>query len=283
MVAAVVQRCREMNLRLSSRRLSLAAALCVGITVGPSTLYADPVVIAIDTPKFLIPLAGQTGSSLTVYSDGTAADPDGPFNALGSQSFTLVGGSNCNSSGWCSNPGTSSGDLTLNLVFTGSLLGAPFGDILSAVLQFSLYDFDFVTDHVTQQITLKEMAVLTQVNDTWLPVGDRINLANYVAAGIQTDDRYVTLAPISLYPDPLSDGDFTNPMTLSITLSAVAKNYGSQSVSLINTPEKLVSGLTLSLTPTQVPEPSTFILFGFSAAAIWGRRRVSRRVNSTRQ
>jgi hypothetical protein len=273
-----VQCSREMNLCLSSRRLSVAAALVGGFIVGPSTLYADPVVIAIDTPNFLIPLAGQTGSSLTVYSDGTAPDPDGPFDALSSQSFTLVGGSNCNSSGWCSNPGTSSGNLTLNLVFTGSLLGAPFGDILSAVLQFSLYDFDFVTDQVTQKITLKEMAVMTKVNDTWLPVGDQINLANYVAAGTQTDDRYVTLAPISLFPEPLSDSDFTNPLKLSITLSAVAKNYGSQSVSLINTPEKLVSGLSLSLTPAQVPEPSTLLLFGIGAAVISGRRRVTRRV-----
>src|SRR5687767_1760033 len=148
-----------MNLRVSCRRLAVAAALFFAIIVGPAKVYADAVVIAIDTPKFLIPLAGQTGSSLTVYSDGTAADPDGPFDALSSQSFTLVGGSNCNTSGWCSNPGTSSGSLTLNLVFTGSLLGDPFGDILSAVLQFSLYDFDFVTDQVTQKITLKEMAV----------------------------------------------------------------------------------------------------------------------------
>jgi hypothetical protein len=198
----------------------------------PAAATAGPIELSIATPDFLVPVAGQNGT-LTVYSDGTVERSG--FNVLGTQTFTLGGNS------------TSTGTLTLNLVFSGPPLGAPFGDIAEAILNLTVFDFDLVTDYVTQKVTLKEMAVLTKVNGEWLPSSERINLGDYVPSGARLDDRYVRLNPISLFPGPLSSTDFIDPLMLSFKLTATAKNTGSQAVVLRNTPEALVSDVSVCM------------------------------------
>jgi hypothetical protein len=194
------------------------------------------------TPEFLIPLAGQSGT-LTVYSNGTSTTSG--FNSLGSQSFTLGAGA------------TSTGTLILNLVFSGFPLGNPDYVITAALLQLMVDDFDFVQDQVTQTVTLQEMAILDGVN--YAPIA-AINLANYLPPGTDTDDELVALRSINLM-GPLTPAHFTNPFVLSFTLTAKAKNTGTSAVTLVNTPEALISNVALRLTtgpaPTSVPEPST--------------------------
>ena len=231
-------------------RNSIALLFALSALVGlPYQAKASP--ITISTPDFLIPVAGQSGV-LTVYSDGRAPVTSG-FNALGSQTFTLAGG------------GTSSGELILNLVFSGSLLGAPYNDIIGALLTLQVTDFDFLTDHITSHVTLNELAVLQKVNGVLLPVADRINLIDYLPSGAETDEESVLLNSISLTPGPLDLDDYTSELMLSLKLTALAKNDGWSSVHLVNTPESLISNVSLTFTErtiTEVPEPSTLLLLG---------------------
>jgi hypothetical protein len=234
--------------------LALSAGLAnpAELTAGPITEY-----FTIATPDFLIPLAGKTGT-LTVYSDPDR-DPyaSGSFNALGTQTFSLAAGA------------TSTGTLTLNLWFSGSPLGDPNYVVDDAELRFTVHDFDFITDQVTRTVTLKEYAVIKSINDD--PLYAPINLANYLPAGQTTDDKEVTLNPIDLIP-PLTAGDFTNPFIISLKLTAVAKNTGTSSVTLVNTPEALISKVSLTVSANPVPEPSTLMLLA-SGALVFLRKR----------
>lgn len=224
---------------------------------------ADPIVLSTPNVPFLIPVNGQSGT-LTIYSNGSAPTTSG-FNSLGSQIFTLGAQS------------TSSGSLLLNLVFSGFPLGGP---IVDAAIQFSVTDLDFLPDFVTKSIVLTEMALISGVNGT--PIGSPINLANYLPGGtLSTDNQTITLNPISLIP-PLTSVDFTNPFILSLSLSATVTNSSWSSVTLLNTPEAIVSNVSLSLTPQppppqQVPEPSTVLLMGGGLVGLYfSRRRRSR-------
>jgi hypothetical protein len=233
-------------------------ALCVALCT-PAALAAGPITFSIETPDFLIPLASKTGT-LTVYSDGSDPYATG-FNSLGNQTFTLGAGA------------TSTGTLILNLVFSGSPLGDPSYVVNDASLQFTLDDFDFLTDQVTRYVTLKEYAVIKSINGD--PLYSPINLADYMPAGTtDTDDEVITLNPIDLMP-PLTAADFTNPFIISLKLTAFAKNSGTSSVTLVNTPESLISNVNLKLTTTPVPEPSTLLLFGSASLVFlrkWSRR-----------
>lgn len=226
-----------------------------GLMASPSELRAGPI-LSIATPDFLIPLNGQSGT-LTVYSDSTAPTTSG-FPSLTNQTFTLAANS------------TSTGTLTLNMVFSGYPLGDPSYLITDAYLNLTVKDFDFLTDQVTSTITLKEYAVIKSVNGD--PLYSPINLANYLPSGTtSTDDVSIALKPIDLMP-PLTSEDFTNPFIISLKLTAVAKNTGSQSVTVTNTPESLISNVKLTLTGTPVPEPSTLLLFGAASLLLYRRR-----------
>lgn len=246
---------RRLNRLLKPAHLGAVLVVFSAVFCVPSGLAAGPITLSVESPDFLIPLAGQSGS-LTVYSDGSDPSVTG-FNSLGTQTFTLGGYS------------TSTGTLTLNLWFSGFPLGDPNFVVDDAQLQFTVDDFDLLTDNVTRYVTLKEYAIIKSINGD--PLYSPINLANYLPAGETTDDKVVTLNPIDLMP-PLTSADFTDPFIISLKLTAVAKNTGYQSVTLMNTPEAIISNVTLTVNGTPVPEPSTLLLFG-SASLLLLRKR----------
>ncbi|MGB2718057.1 MAG: PEP-CTERM sorting domain-containing protein [Vicinamibacterales bacterium] len=249
---------RAASLLKPSRLLLVLGAFSI-VFSSPAQVAAGPITLSVTTPDFLIPLAGQTGS-LTVYSDGSSPTVTG-FNSLGTQTFTLAAGA------------TSTGTLTLNLWFSGFPLGDPNYEVTDAFLRFTLDDFDLITDQVTRYVTLKEYAVIKSINGD--PLYSPINLANYLPAGTtSTDDKLITLNPIDLMP-PLTAADFTNPFIISLKLTAVAKNTGSTSVTLMNTPEAVVTSANLTVSVAPVPEPSTLLLLG-SACLVSGWKRSRR-------
>lgn len=223
---------------------------------------ADTMELSVAVPSFIIPLNGQSGT-LTVFSDGSSPLWGGDINVLGSQTFTLGGNS------------SSSGDLLLNLHFSGDPLGNPAYTIEDANLSLKVDDLDFSPDYVTSSIVLQEMAILNGVNGSLLSTP--IDLADYLPAGTTTtDDVTIGLDPIPLFP-LLSASDFTDPFILSLRLSAVVTNSGSRSVTLLNTPEGLVSDLSLTLTPrTSVPESGGLFLFVAGLASLFLLRRYRR-------
>jgi hypothetical protein len=217
-----------------------------------SRLEAAPISLSINVPSFMVPIGGESGI-LNVYADGSAvADPSG-FNALGSQALTLAGNS------------TTSGELLLNFHFSGFPLGDPDFIVTEAILSLSIDDLDFQTDFLTQNVTLKERAIITSAGGRAL----ELNLNNYLpTSDTPTDDTIVNLNPINLVPNLIPAGYFSDPFVLSIWMHAQVWNTSSQSIHLINTSEQIAPRLQMDVTTQRVPEPSAMLLFGTSLAIL---------------
>ena len=235
---------------------TLALTVGAGLTL---QLGAAPLPLSITAPDFLIPVGGQSGT-LTLFSDGRAPETSG-FNVLGRQRLTVPGNS------------VSSGTLTLNLNFSGFSVD-PLFSVDGARLQFSVHDLDFMSERITSGASLRETAALSAING--VPLATPMQLGDYLPVGTtDTGGRILTLDPIRLM-QPAFPVNFAEPFVLSFLFTATVTTRDSRSVTVINSPERITSDVTLTLAPDPVPEPSTLALLGVGAlwlAAAWRRRR----------
>jgi len=209
-------------------------------------LGATPNALSIDAPSFIIPLGGQSGT-LDLYSDGRPPETTG-FNSLGRQQLTVLGNS------------VSSGSLTLNLHFTGFSVDPQAFEVGGASLRATLLDMDFTGGQSGTGGMLHESAVLSSING--VPLSTLMSFLDYLPAGThRTDNQLLTLDPILLNRSMLP-ASFGDSLTLSFTLTATLVNSSSRPMAVFNSPEHLVSDLSLTLVPATVPEPSTWVLLG---------------------
>jgi hypothetical protein len=236
-------------------KLRLLPLLALTVAAGLSPLFGA--VPMINSPDFIIPLAGQSGT-LTLYADGRAPLTSG-FNVLRSQNVTLPGNS------------VSSGSLTLNLHFTGLSLDPAYA-IENARLQFRLMDMDFVTDNGLSGISLTETAVLTAING--VPLATPRNLASHLVPPVPgvpvlPGSQFVSL-PLegSTLPANVSES-----LVFTFRLTATMRSRNPQPTSLRNMPENIVSDIAI----VQAPEPSTWALIGLGLMGLVGTWRARRR------
>jgi hypothetical protein len=89
-----------------------------------------------------------------------------------------------------------------------------------------------------------------------------MSLQSYLPTGtLRTDNQLLTLDPILLDRSMLPV-NFGDSLTLSFTLTARLVNSGSLPLTVDNSPEHILSDLSLALVPAAVPEPSTCALLG---------------------
>jgi hypothetical protein len=222
-------------------KLQLLPCLALAVAAGLSPLSGA--VPMINSPDFIIPLAGQSGT-LTLYSDGRAPLTSG-FNVLRSQNVTLPGNS------------VSSGSLTLNLHFTGLSLDPAYA-IENARLQFRLMDMDFVPDNGLSGISLTETAMLTAING--VPLATPRNLASH-------------LVPPAPGVPVLPGSQFSESLVFTFRLTATMRSRNPQPTTLRNMPENIVSDIAI----VQAPEPSTWALIGLGLMGLVGTWRARRR------
>ena len=232
-----------MKMKLSSlEKIALLAVALIALELTPK-LHAAPGGILLDAPDFVIPI-GANGT-LDLFSDGRAPETSG-FNVLGRQRLTLQANS------------VSSGTLTLNLHFLGFPL-AEGAEVNGASLRATVRDLDFMKSSIGFGATLQETAALTSING--VPLAAPMVLGNYLPAGMsRTDNQLLTLDPVLLSRSTLP-ASFAGPLVLSFTLTATLTT-GSRPITMVNTPEHIASDVSLTLSPTTVPEPSTFALLG---------------------
>lgn len=232
-----------MNMKLSSlEKIALLAVALVALGLTPK-LHAAPGGILINAPDFIIPI-GANGT-LDLFSDGRAPETSG-FNVLGRERLTLQANS------------VSSGTLMLNLHFLEFPV-AEGAEVNGASLRATIRDLDFMGDSIGFGATLRETAALSAING--VPLAALMSFASYLPEGTsRTDNQLLTLAPLLLSRSTLP-ASFAGPLVLSFTLTATLTT-GSRPITMVNTPENIASDVSLTLSPTTVPEPSTFALLG---------------------
>jgi len=248
----------NMNIRITK---TLGAILLAGMSfqLGAAPTPAPPAPATITGPNFFIPIGGQNGT-LDLYSDGRAPETSG-FNVLGSQRMTVPGNS------------VSAGMLTLNLHFSGFALD-PMFPVESARVQFTVRDLDFMPERITSGASLVETAALSAING--VPLATPMQLGGYLPEGTtRTGGQLLTLDPIHLSQSSLPM-NFAEPFVLSFIFTATVTTRDARPVTIINSAEQITSGVTLTLSPDPVPEPSTLALLGIGTlwlAVAWRRRR----------
>lgn len=227
--------------------LVVGGLLMVGGLWGASAAVEGSETVSLSAPDFLIPLGGQSGT-LDVFFDGRPPETSG-FDVLGNQKVFVRANSQ------------SAGMVTLNLHLPGFSASDPESIINSASLQFKVRDLDFFPDQFAPGITLRETAALTAINGIQLV--NPIDFFDLLPSGTRdTNEKEITLNPISLVQPGMPQVNFANPFVVSFTFTATVTSRGLRSFELRNGAESIASDIQLTLgpAPPPVPEPSTWVI-----------------------
>lgn len=236
--------------------LSTLTTLLVAIALPCNLHAADSDVFSVSVPDFLIPLENRT-SVLDVFGDGSDPQITG-YNVFGRQQVFLPAN------------GRSAGNVTLNIHLPGFDAAGSGAVVESLRLNISVRDMDFANDEIYPNVFLLETAALTSINGVQLQ--RPVNFMDLVPAGAITDDRLVTLNPLTISASSIPWVDFSQPQVLSFKFTAQVASRGVRAYNINNAPEGVAERITYVYQLAPVPEPATIALLALGATALIAHR-----------